>query len=434
MIYDPGAFTASLRLWMSVFGFSPLAVRSLPFLFFLLTPAVVVLSALRCGANPIFAALAGSIPLGFPMLLHYATEVRAYSMEACAVAFLFFLPCWLTDERRDRAVIALGCVAALLVASRYSAFIFGTAACLTALLPLFPFRTAVLRALRFGAPLAVTAVAVYLLFTRYQSSQAPAYCEPFLLRGKSMAAQLSLLRENLLGLDALPISVFLVGAPLFFWLGPRSLAGLRSLVGRTAVFCALSVTFTVLASLAGMLPWAINQRWSIGYQSLSACCLAMIVVAAGICLCKATAGRPWGTAIIGVAACFAWSIQLKAAVNVERPYYSTIASHFKALASLPNARDLRFFVQPNATPTVRYLCELGPFKGAFGYPRRFHFEDARYALEPEAAVGTPISANDYDVVVLVDVVFANAYRARLTDGKAELDASSPPSCLLILKK
>lgn len=436
MIYDPHAFTVLLRFWMSAFGFSPLALRSLPFLFLLLMPVVVVLSALRCGANPIFAALAGSIPLGFPMLLHYATEVRPYSMEACAVAFLFFLPCWLTGERRDRAVIAMGCAGALLAASRYSAFIFGAAACLTALLPLLPFRAAVLRALRFGAPLAIMAAAAYLLFTRYQGRQAPAYCEPFLLRGKSAAAQLSLLRENLLGLDALPITVFLVGAPLFFWLGPRSLTALRSLVGRTAVFCALSVTFTALASLAGMLPWAMHTRWSIGYQSLSACCLAMTIVAASICLCNKAANWPWRAVAIAAAACFAagWSMQLKAAANVERPYYETTASQFKTLASLPNARELRFFVQPNAAPTVRYLCELGPFQGAFRYPQRFHFENAPYELEPEARPGAPISANDYDVIVLVDVAFANAYRARVVDGKAELDASPPPSCLLLLKK
>jgi predicted transcriptional regulator len=433
---DPEGFTVLLRFWMKVFGFSPLAIRSLPFLFFLLTPVVVILSALRCGANPIFAALAGSIPLGFPMMLHYATEVRPYSMEACAVAFLFFLPCWLTDERRDRRVILIGCVAALLVASRYSAFVFGAAACLTALLPVRPLRSAIARALRFGLPVAFSAAAAYLLFARYQlngSHHAPAYVEAFLLSGKTAAAQLSLLRENLLGLNALPIAIFLVGAPLFFWLGPRSLIGLRSFVGRTAVFCALSLTFTALASLAGMLPWAMHTRWSIGYQSLSACCLATIVVAASICLCRMAADRPWRTVVIATAVCFAaaWSMQLEAAVNVERPYYQTLGSHFKVLAGSPDAKELRFFVQPAAMPTVRYLCELGPFKDAFGYPQHFHFE-----TELEERVGTPISANQYDVIVLgyCYAAFANAYRARLADGKAELDASPQPSCLLIFKK
>lgn len=431
---DPGAFTFLLRFWMGVFGFSPLALRSLPFLFFLLMPVVIVLSALRCGANPVFAVLAGSIPLGFPMMLNYATEVRAYSMEACAVAFLFFLPCWLTDERRDRMVTILGCVAALLVASRYSAFIFGAAACLTALLPLRPLRAAVVRALRFGVPVLISAAAAYLLFARYQvngSHQAPFYVEPLLLHGKNAAAQLALLRENFLGSDTLPITLFLIAAPLFFWLGPRSLTRLRSLVGRTAVFCALSVTLTALASLAGVLPWAVHTRWSIGYQSLSACCLAMIIVAVSICLCQEAAAWPRKTLVIAAATCFAvaWSLQLRQAVRVERPYYETIASHLKGLAGLPNAKELKFFIHPNAAPTVRYLCELGPFRGAFSYPARFHFES-----EPDVAVGAPISANEYDIIVLTHTLFADAYRARVVGGKTELEASPGPSCLLVLKK
>jgi hypothetical protein len=322
----------------------------------------------------------------------------------------------------------------LLVASRYPAFIFGAAACLTALLPLRPLRAAVLRALRFGVPVLISAAAVYLLFARYQvngSHQAPSYVEPFLLRGQNTAAQLALLRENFLGSDTLPITFFLVAAPLFFWLGPRSLTRLRSLVGRTAVFCALSVTLTAAASLAGVLPWAVDTRWSIGYQSLSACCLAMIVVAASIWLCQEVAAWPRKTLVIAAAACFAvaWSLQLKQAVHVERPYYETIASHLKGLAGLPNAKELRFFIQPNATPTVRYLCELGPFKGAFSYPNRFHFEGA-----PEVAAAAPISADEYDIIVLTNILFADAYRARVVGGKPELEPSPQPSCLLVLKK
>jgi len=82
-------------------------------------------------------------------------------------------------------------------------------------------------------------------------------------------------------------------------------------------------------------------------------------------------------------------------------------------------------------PTLRYLCELGPFKGTFSYPQRFHFE-----TELEERVGAPISANNYDVIVFGYCYdeYVNAYRARLVDGKAELDASPPPSCSLILKK
>ncbi len=431
---DPGTFTALLRGWIHVFGPSPVALRSLPFLFFLLTPVVIVLSALRCGANPVFAALAGSIPLGFPMLLHYATEVRAYSMETCAVVFLFFLPCWLYGQRRGWIVIMIGCSAALLVTSRYSAFLYGAAACIAALLPLRPVRTAFVRAARFSVPLIISVATGYLIFGRFQvggTQQAPAYVAPFLLKGKDAAAQLALFRQNLIGPDALPITLFLVAAPLFYWLVPKSLIGLRSFVSSTAVFCALSVVFAVAASLAGMLPWEIHTRWSIGYQALSACCLAMMIIAAGAYFRESVGNRRWKTLFVGAGACFAvaWSMQLKAAVRAERPYYETIASHLQAVARSANAKDMTFFVQPNAAPTIRYLCEFGPLKGAFNYPGRFRFE-----TEQEAAKPTSIPANAYDVIILTHFMFADAYRARVVGGKAELNALPPPSCLLIIRK
>ena len=431
---DPGAFTALLRGWIDAFGPSPRALRSLPFLFFLLTPVVIVLSALRCGANPVAAALAGSIPLGFPMLLNYATEVRAYSMETFAVVFLFFLSFWLQDEFRNWMVVTLGCVASLLVVSRYSAFLFGAAACLTALLPLHPLRTAVLRASRFAIPVIIAVAAGYLLFAQYQfggTHRPPAYVETLVLSGKDTATQFAILRENFFSSEGLPIAFYVIAAPLFFWLGPRSLTRLRSLVGRTAVFSILSVTFTVAASLAGRLPWAIHSRWAVGYQALSACCGAMIIIVAGTCLDKWAADWPKRILLIGTAACFTllWSMQVKRAIRSERPYYETIGSHLQVLANLPNAKDLRFFVNFNSSPTTRYLCEFGPFKGAFSYPARFHFEPGE-----EASKATPISANEYDVIVLTHFSFADAYRARVADGKAELKASPQPSCLLMLKR
>lgn len=197
------------------------------------------------------------------------------------------------------------------------------------------------------------------------------------------------------------------------------------------MFCILSVTFTAAASLAGRLPWAIHSRWAIGYQALSACCGAMIIIAVSVCLGRWAADWPKKILLSGMAVCFAtvWSAQVKQAIRTERPYYETIGSHLKVLANLPNAKDLRFFINFNSSPTTRYLCEFGPFKGAFGYPARFHFEPGE-----ESNKGTPVSVNDYDVIVLTHFSFVAAYRARVTDGTAELRASPQPSCLLVLKK
>jgi hypothetical protein len=428
---DPGVFTILFRFWMTVFGFAPVAVRAFPYLFFSLIPAIIVASLLRHRVSPLCAALAGSIPLGFPMLLNYATEVRAYSMEACAVAFFFFLPCWINSECRPWKVVAIGCAAGLLAGSRYSAFLFGAAACATALLAFQNGRRTLARAVQFGAPMAIVAIASYLLFARYQvngSHQAPTYVEPLLLHGKSAEARLALLRGNFLTWTTAPITALLIIAPLFAWFGPRTLAAFRVLSGRIAVFCALSIALTAAASLAGLLPWAVETRWSIGYQALSACSLALLIALGGVWL-QTIAGRRFVPAAAAIILCVAWGWQLKRAAAVERPYYETTASHLYALSADPAAKDIRFFVQPNATPTVRYLCELGPLKDKFSYPDRFHFE-----TEQEVNAAGPISPDRYDVVVMSHFTFADSYRARVGSGNGILRASPQPSCLLMLRK
>jgi hypothetical protein len=157
----------------------------------------------------------------------------------------------------------------------------------------------------------------------------------------------------------------------------------------------------------------------------------MIVIAVGTCLWQKTASWPWKALAIAATACFvaAWSMQLERAVRSEHPYYETIGSHLEALATSAKAKSLKFFVQINATPTTRYLVEYGSLKGVFSYPKSFHFETAE-----EASDGTPISAKDYDIVVLTHFQFSDAYRARVVDGTAQVEASPQPSCLLVLKK
>ena len=90
---------------------------------------------------------------------------------------------------------------------------------------------------------------------------------------------------------------------------------------------------------------------------------------------------------------------------------------------------MRFFVEPAAFPTIRYLCEFGPLTGSFSYPSHFHFE----GLE-EAGRGSPVSANDYDIIVLSNPAQVDTYRARVTDGKVGSTVPPYPSSVLILQK
>jgi len=431
---DPGSFTLLLRGWIAVFGDSPTALRSLPFLFFLLTPGLIFAGARRVGASALLAALAASTPLGFTMLLQYSTEIRAYSMEACAVTWLFFVPCWLNRESTWPRVTLLGIVSAILLTSRYSGFFFGAAACAATVFPLRPLGSAARRVLCFSIPCAVAVASGFLLFARYQAGgtqRPPAYVEAFMLKGKTSVEILSQASDNFLSKEALPITAFLVLAPLFVWLGPRALCKLRAVIGHTVVFTAIAVVFAIAASLAGKLPWAVHTRWSIGYQALAACCLSMIVIACGSCLALWT--KPLlGRILAAIATCAAvcvWVVKTNHTIHAERPYYETIASHLEQLRQVPNPAGLHFFVQSGASPTVRYLCEVGSLRGVFAYPKNFHFETGL-----EAKDASPINAGEFDYVVLTHFSAVERYRPRIVGGSSVLISAPQPSCLLLIKK
>lgn len=432
---DPCLFTILLRCWMTLFGTSATGLRSLPFLFLVLTSAVIVWAAFRCGTHPLFAILAGSMPLGFPLMLYFASEVRAYSMDALAVAFLFFIPCWLDDEMPGWKTMGIGIIAALLVLSRYSVFLSGAAACVTALFPLRPLPTAIRRAVTFSVPVVIAVAVAYVLFVpslTAGTNRPPAMYDDYLLSGKDAAARFALLRENFLSLRALPITFYLIAGPLFCWFGPRNLAKLRSLVGRTALFCALSVSFAAAASLDGRLPWAMNSRWAIGFHSLSACCLAMTIITFGVWTGNNGRGlaRVIRWAVVSAVFVVTASIPLKTVAGYEGTPKDGISSHLEPLAKLAKAKEMRFLVEPSAFPTVRYLCEFGPLKDAFSYPRNFHFE-----IPEEAARRSPISADAYDAIIISNTSLADEYRARMARGSgADSDVPARPSNVLLVTK
>lgn len=429
---DPGAFTLMLRGWIVTLGSSPAALRSLPFFFLVAMCAIIALATRRTGASWPLAALAATAPLGFVMLLHYGTELRAYSMEACAVALLFFAPAWWGGRFDLRRTLTLGLVAAVLVSSRYSAYFFGAAACLTALPPLRPPSEAVRRALAFGIPVTLAVILGYAIFARLQaggSHEPPAYVEALLLKGKDSTAALALLKRNFLSRDALPLTVFLLAAPLFVLFGPRGLADFRAFVSRAWLFSLLSTIFVAGVSLAGKLPWAIHTRWSIGYQALAACCLALgfVVLVRWIAHLAPARLSPLVHAMLLAAGAWFAIQESTRAVGAPRAYYETIADHLASLSAEREPRSLRFFVPSNASPAVRYLCERGPYRGLFSYPGQFHFETPE-----EVAEHTPISASKYDAIILTHVSLAESYRARVTGGTASLQTAPQPSCLILL--
>jgi hypothetical protein len=117
---DPGGFTLLLHYW-SGFSCDPAWLRTLPFLFLILTFYFLLLTVYELSGAVLPAlAAAAIIPWLFPMILGYGFELRPYSMEVAGIfASLFLLV--RTVHRPTRAnLTVLGLVCSFFLTSRYS--------------------------------------------------------------------------------------------------------------------------------------------------------------------------------------------------------------------------------------------------------------------------------------------------------------------------
>jgi hypothetical protein len=91
--------------------------------------------------------------------------------------------------------------------------------------------------------------------------------------------------------------------------------------------------------------------------------------------------------------------------------------------------SLSFPPDPFRPTWSRGLFAVVVAAGVFSYPASFHFETG-----PEAAAKAPITATDYDVIVLHQSFLADAYQNRVVGGTGERRNEPGPSCLLILRR
>ena len=105
---DPGAFTIIFWLWLKVTT-AEIWQRILPFLFFLTAMASFGWLGWTVRRSIPFAFLTSLTPAAYPLMLDYAAEVRAYSMELAGVA----IGCVLLERARARSDVRPALVAGL---------------------------------------------------------------------------------------------------------------------------------------------------------------------------------------------------------------------------------------------------------------------------------------------------------------------------------
>ena len=380
---DPGGFTIIMWLWLK-FATSEVWQRALPFIFFLLGMGCFGwLGWTRRRSIP-FAVLSSLVPACDPLLLDYATEVRAYSMEFAGIAIGCVLLDRVTSGPDMRPALLAGVVFALFLGSRYSFGLFTAAAFFALAVTTFTDksidrRQAAVRLAAFAAPIAIAATVIFrvsfLLQYKYSILQNDyvQYFAPSTAGGKSWDYIMEMLARNLLGPYGIALTLSaLLGAALLTPRRWRERLGVDQISQEDAMFGALSLAALVLSALVWRWhPWDLTHKWSLWLHGLSA--VALVRLAAGVLAWVAppslsgieSDARITAVIIVGILA-----LDLRLATHRRGGVtLAPVLAYLERAAPTPGS----VAVVSSWRPTLRYFYEYGAFAGSKLYPSSFRF-------------------------------------------------------------
>jgi hypothetical protein len=378
---DPGGFTIIMWLWLKI-ATGVIWQRTLPFIFFLFGVACFGWLGWTRRRSMLFAVFSSLIPACDPLILDYATEVRAYSMEFAGIALGCVLLDKLTFHRQTLLALFTGIVFALFLGSRYSFGLFAAAAFFALAVITFADtsidrRQGAMRLAAFAAPIAIAAavIAVVAFLPQYKTRMSPdqgAYLQYFAAStaaGKSWDYLFAMLARNLLGPYGIALTLAaLLGAA---WLTRcRRLLGIGEISLDDAMFGLLSLATIVISALVWRWhPWDMTQKWSLWLHALSAVAIVRLISSV-----LAWAAPPSASA-------FETDARLAAVVGVGvlaldlrlATYRRAGNNLVPVLAFLERAAPApgSIAVEIHWYPTLRYFYEYGAFAGSPLYPSAF---------------------------------------------------------------
>jgi hypothetical protein len=384
---DPGGFTLLLHAWMRG-GADPVWLRALPFGLFL--GGLVAMARLGWAWRPsaAFALLGAAVPLGFPLIVYQATEVRPYAMEFAGVAVACLLLQRVSAQPTVGGLTLTGTTLAVFMSSRYSYSIFVGAMCL-AMAPAIWSRPAgdlggrLRRLLALGVPILGGAVFVAVgLWGQWArlTGRGGAYVEylaPATAAGKPAGDLVRAVAANLLSPVAIPVTLGAVVALMpASWRarGPAGLLGIGASRESRATYRLAPGVLALSAVLWRWHPWDVSRKWSLYLHAVSAVLALRLVadVLGSLLPASGTPGRAtrwlraaWTT----VAALAVVGLSLHAATQ-RRVHAFDLTGALRRLEGAPlTAGSVAVGVHPY--PVLRYLCEYGPFVGRLPYPVAF---------------------------------------------------------------
>ncbi|HJV66348.1 MAG TPA: hypothetical protein VJ550_11485 [Geomonas sp.] len=373
---DPGGYTVALHWWLSG-GTSPLWLRSFSFIFFVATAFAFAGIAWLWTRNRLLAAAAGVLPACSPLLVTFAFELRAYSMEACGIALSVLLLEYAGRRPAVGRFLALGILAAFFLTSRYSFICPATATGLALFWMVrdFPWRQRLSFLAAYAIPVLASCAAIYLVTLghsqSHQKPNPPYYVEQYVLGGKTLGEMAGIAVRALFSWYELGALLF-VALFLFFALRRNERSGYQRFTPLFIIVVVVNLE-VVLLSLLGKYPWCPNLRWGIGLNLLSMLSLlpALWMLARSAAGEEATGRKGFSLGVCLAVSLLALYGAATSRVSSEEPLYDNIMKLGPA-----SLYGKTVFITQMAQPSVRYLYEYGPLKRyAEGiYPQSFIFE------------------------------------------------------------
>lgn len=396
---DPGGFGILLRFWLQL-SKGEIWQRLLPLLFFALGIGGAGWIGWTLRPSALFALLCAGVPALYPLLLDYASEVRAYSMELAGVIIGCALMDWLRQRPGISASLGCGLIFGFFLTSRYSFALFATAACLSlawSLLGTSPgSKAARLNVLAFTAPIAGSAAIIFVLALwpqyrvriTYHDGELVQYLANATAAGKSAGEIAAMAWTNLFSPSGIPLTlaalIGLLALTPTRWRTQAKFGATRWFDESLASFGVLALAaITLSALLWPWHPWDMTTKWSLWLHAVSV--VALIRLAASLLnFASPLSDRPGepDERVAGLLLAGILALDLRMGLY-QRPDAATVVPILDYLGHVA-APPGGIAVDSYWYPTLRYFYEYGHLAGSAAYPAEFRLPDRN---DPSPLIG-----------------------------------------------
>ena len=277
---DPGVFHVLVRFWSLSVGTEIYLLRFLPFIFFLIYLAAIILLSRLMRLPWLWEFAVVGLMMLENITLYYAVELRPYAAGLAADVALPLVALWLIARPSPPRLVVFIIVFLAVGTMQYDALPIELAVALVLVVAFASTPQADGRIYNLiAAAVATLWLPIFYLLTRgnplqVDEGEALDYIPDLVLADMPADRFIQTLFTNLFSATALPRTLFIILVPIVWLIARKNQRAIQSAVPRNTGLLWLFVTTATLASFAlaslGFIPWLVGSRWSIADVGLIA--------------------------------------------------------------------------------------------------------------------------------------------------------------------